>query len=154
MAEPGFDVAAAHQHFSTECFNRTWALIDKPDRNADENELMLLHAMSSMWHWIERPECTPTTRAAGYWLISRVHALRCHVEEARRYALLSLEAAQSEGVEPFYEAYAYEALGRAEYLAGWVGKARGHVQKAREMADAVGDEESRNLLLADLETIG
>ena len=38
MAEPDFDQSKVHRYFSADCFNKTWELIEKPQRTPDENE--------------------------------------------------------------------------------------------------------------------
>ena len=74
-------------------------------------------------------------------------------DNARRYGQLALDASQAEGVGPFYVGYAYEALARAESVAGNTGKMKEYLDKAREAADAVPDKDSKKFLTDDLATI-
>ena len=54
---PNFDIQAAHQYFSADCFNKTWDFIDKDaDRSAEENISMLHTAIASLWHWSQRED--------------------------------------------------------------------------------------------------
>lgn len=39
--EPDFDVAAAHKYFAATCFNRAWDLIEKENRTAAEDRMMV-----------------------------------------------------------------------------------------------------------------
>ncbi len=64
-----------HRYFSAQCFNRAWELIRRIDRTELESEQMLLLAQASLWHWTQRPDCTPRNLSIGYWQLSRVFAL-------------------------------------------------------------------------------
>ena len=93
--KPDFDVVAAHKYFAVECFNTAWNLIDRPNRTDAEDEEMLRLGMASVWHWTQRPDCTPENLSVGYWQVSRIYAILRRAEDARRYAQLSLEASQA-----------------------------------------------------------
>lgn len=151
--KPSFDLNAAHRYFSAHCFNQAWELIEKPNRTPSEDEQMIQIILASIWHWAQRPDCTPTNLSIGYWQTARIYALLGQAENARRCAQLCLEASQQPGVEPFYLAYAYEALARAEITAGEKGRAYGYLTEARRLAGEIKDESSRAALLADLETV-
>ena len=150
---PGFDVDAAHKFFSADCFNKTWELMDKADRTAEEDEQMLRLSLASHWHWTQRPDCAPTHMSVAYWQTSRVCAILGQAEDARRYAHLCLAASKGDDVLPFYLGYAYEALARAESVAGNAEKAQEHVREARRVAETMPDPEAKKQLLTDLETI-
>lgn len=151
MAE--IDLAAAHRHFSAECFNRAWDLIDRPGRTLREDEEMLALSLTSHWHWTQRDDYQPRHASTGYWQTSRIYALMGQADNARRYAELSRDEAQHEGVPPFYLAYSYEALARAAVVAGQRDEAERHLGEARELAEAVSDAQSREMLLKDLADI-
>lgn len=151
--EPTFDTEAAHKHFSAQCFNETWSLLDKEERTAEEDEQMIRLSLASTWHWTQRDDCTPTNMSVGYWQTSRVYATLGQADNARRYGQLCLEASQGEGVGPFYLGYAYEALARAESVVGDKDKMQGFLQQARRIADTVPDADAKSWLVADLDTI-
>jgi hypothetical protein len=153
MGTPEFDLSTAHKFFSADCFNNAWGLIDKESRSEKEDEQMLLLATASAWHWTQRDDCTPSNLAVGFWQISRVHALLGRSDEARRYGQLSLATGTDGGADAFTIGYAYEALARAEAIAGDKTKTAEYLEKARNAADEVTDEESRTWLLDDLKTI-
>ncbi len=92
--KPPLDEPSAHEHFSSGCFNRTWDLMEKPDRTELEDEEMLLAAHASLWHWMQRPDYAPEKRAIGHWQLSRVSCLTGRGEAALAHARLSLEAAR------------------------------------------------------------
>ena len=152
MKKPDFDLEAAHRYFAAYCFNAAWDLIDKPARTPEEDEQMIRLSLASAWHWTQRPDCTPTNMSIGYWQAARVYALVGQAANAKRYALLCQEISQ--GIEPFYLAYANEALARAESIAGNLEQAQSHVAEARKLAARSSEEEEAiKQLLADLDTL-
>jgi len=56
-------------------------------------------------------------------------------------------------MEPFSLGYAYEALARAESLAGNRDAMSAHLAEARRDAGRITDAETKKMLLSDLETI-
>jgi hypothetical protein len=148
-----FDLQQAHHFFAVENFNRAWDYIDKPTRTPEEEDAMLLLGLSSLWHWAQRSDCTPTNFSIGYWQVARIFALMGQPENARRFGQLCLKAAQSEGVLPFYEAYAYEALARAELVAGNSLKMAEYARTALAVSERIQDEEEKKMVLDDLATL-
>jgi len=151
--KPDFDLSSAHRYFSAECFNRTWDFIQKPKRTAEDNQKMILLSLASLWHWSQRSDCTPTNLSIGYWQASRVYALVGQAENARIYGQLCIKASQGEAVLPFYLGYAYEALARAEMVAGNREKMTDYLQQAFQVAEQISDPEEKKMLLDDLSLI-
>ena len=154
MSNPQFDLQEAHQWFAVSCFNETWSYIDKSERTPEEEEEMLQLTMASAWHWAQREDCKPQNLSIAHWQISRVHALCGRGAEAVRYGQLCLGASQGEGIDPFALGYAYEALARGEAAIGDHAKADEWLAKANEVAEMITDEETKQMLLDDLATIG
>jgi len=142
-----------HAHFSTECFNRCWGLIDKPNRSPEDVEDMLLLAQASLWHWKQRADCKPLNLSIGYWQVSRVYALAGEHEMARLFGNRCLKVGQDNKLPSFYLGYAYEALARAELLHKNKDGATDLLAKAREELERVTDKEERQLLEADLDSL-
>lgn len=151
--QPSFDIRAAHRYFSAECFNRAWDLIENPDRTPQENEEMIRLAMASLYHWTQREDCTPTNYSISYWQLSRIYSLLNQADNARHYGEICLETSQGEGILPFYLGYAYEALARAEAIAGDAEKMAAYLENARQIAERIPDPGERKQLLDDLSTI-
>lgn len=151
--EPEFDVNAAHRFFSGQCFNKAWDLIDRADRTPQEDEEMIRLSQASIWHWTQREDCTATHMSTGYWQASRIYAILGQADNARRYGQLCLDASRGEDVAPFYLGYAYEALARAEAVAGNRAKTEQYLTQARQIAEQVPDADSKKWLLDDLGTI-
>ncbi len=151
--QPTFDVAQAHKHFSAECFNRAWDLMDKAERTPEENETMVQLSVASTWHWTQRPDCSPQNLSVGHWQTSRIYALLGKPDMARHYGRLSLETLEDASDDPFYIGYAYEALARAEWVANNPTKTAEYLALARKAAGRVTDADMRQALLADLQSI-
>jgi hypothetical protein len=151
---PEFDLEKAHHYFAADCFNRTWDYIDKPSRTAEEGQAMLLLSLASLWHWTQRADAMPSNLSVGYWQVARVYALLGQADNARQYGLLSIKESQKDGVLPFYLGYSYEALARAESVAGDKEKVQSYLGLARQACEKVTDPEEKKLILDDLATIG
>jgi hypothetical protein len=148
---PTFDLAAAHKYFAADCFNKAWDLIEKAERTAEEDRLMVALNQASVFHWLNRLDCTSENLSVGFWQASRIQALLGTAAEARRHAETCLN--YSHGLEPFYLGYAYEALARAELLAGDSVKAKEHLANARSQAAGIQKKDHQTMLLKDLESL-
>jgi len=147
-----FNIHEAHEYFSTEYFNKTWEYIEKEDSRSTEDNMTMLHtAIASLWHWTQREDVSAENLAVGYWQVSRVYNLIKQPNNARTYGLLSLKHA--EDLEPFFKAYAYETLARAEMQCNNRVIMMVHLEKAYKMVEQIENEEDRQLLLKDLESI-
>lgn len=146
-----FDAKAAHNHFSTENFNRAWDYIERPNRSPEEDLAMLHTAIASLWHWSQRDDATPENLSVGYWQVSRVYNLIKQPNNARTYGLLALKHAHD--LSAFLRGYAYETLARAEMGSGNRVAMYYYLERAREMIQQITDEEDRRLLVKDLESI-
>jgi hypothetical protein len=149
--QQSFDAAAAHRFFAADCFNKAWELLEKRERTPEEDEEMIRLNQASMWHWSQREDCTGQNLSIGYWQASRIQAVLGRADEARRYGQLCLQYSRQE--PPFFLAYAYEALARAEKVAGNESLAEQYQAEAMRLAEAVTDPEDKKLLLDDLKTI-
>lgn len=145
------DIAAAHCYFAAFCFNTAWDLIDKAGRSPEDDEQMLRLAQASLWHWTQRPDCTPTNLSIGYWQVSRVYALLHRPADALRYADLCLKATPDD--EPHLMGYAHEAAARAAFISGDRPIAREHLSRAKGFASKVSDADDRQGLERDLQEL-
>jgi len=107
------DVQNGNLHFSVECFNQVWGLLDKSSRTTEEDRLMREMAHASLFHWLQREDCSPTSLSIGLWQISRVHAVLGEGHSAMRYAEECIQVSEENSLPPFYIAYGYEAASRA-----------------------------------------
>lgn len=147
-----FDINEGHVYFAAKAFNRAWEYIEKGDRRSADEDLLMLHtAIASLWHWTQREDAKAENLSIGYWQVSRVFNLLKQPDNARTYGLQALKYA--EGLEPFLKAYAYETLARAEMIADNRVIMMVYLEKAREMTNLVTEEEDKQLLLKDLESL-
>jgi len=149
--DPCFDTVLAHRYFAADCFNKTWGFIEKPNRTGDEDEQMLRLAQASLWHWTNRADCNSEKLSIGYWLLARVYALASRPEDAKRYADSCLQ--HSQGGAPFFVAYAYEAMARAEKVTGNSSLMTKYKTESARLAETVNDAGDRKLLIDDLASI-
>ncbi len=146
-----FDLAAAHRYFAADCFNRAWDLIEKKDRTEEDDRMMVALSYASIFHWTNRPDCDSRKLSVGYWQASRVQALIGNPREAAR--LGGICRSYSQGLPPFFVAYAHEALGRAHKLMGDRAETERHLAEAQRQLVLVTDEHDRSLLEADLQQL-
>jgi hypothetical protein len=112
---------------------------------------MLHTAMASLWHWTQRQDVTAENLSVGSWQVSRVLCLIGQPDLARSYGRMSLKHAET--LASFYKGYACETLARAEMIAGNRVIMLEYLNRAHELANQIKDEEDRQLLLKDLDTI-
>ena len=132
-------------------FNGTWTLLEQQDRTQADDDRMLHMAHASRFHWGEVG--TEPNLARGEWLCSRVYAVLNRAEPAQHHAQNTLDICQTHGLGDFDLAFAYEALARASAIAGDAYKARAYTEQALAAADDIAEDDDRELLLTDLETI-
>ena len=147
--EKTYSEAEAHRHFAVQFNGMTWALLDKADRTPEEDELMLHSAFASCRHWLEAG--TGVHHQRGEWMISRVYAVLGMGEQAVRHAQRCLELTEqySGEMEGFDRAYAYEAMARANAVAGNREEALGYIGLAEEAGEAIANDENSAIFLGD-----
>lgn len=152
LPQPAFNIKDAHIYFSTELFTTTWEYIEQADKRSSEEDMTMLHtAIASLWHWTQREDVTAENLSVGYWQVSRVFNLIKQPNNARTYGLQALKYA--EGLEPFFKAYAYETLARAEMQSGNRVIMLVYLDRANELLKQITQEDDRELLLKYLSTI-
>jgi DNA-binding transcriptional MerR regulator len=153
QSPPGTGSVTDSKLLAAQLFNKTWQLLEQEGRTGDDDAQMIHTAHASRYHWGQVPTATPVHLARGEWLISRVYAVLGRAEPALYHARRVLDLCQGNGVGDFDLAFAYEALARASAVAGDSGRAREHTDQALAAAEDIADDEDRDLVLADLETI-
>jgi hypothetical protein len=133
--------------------NQTWQLLERERRTIHDDDQMIHTAHASRYHWGQVLTASPVHLARGEWLISRVYAVLGRAEPALHHAGRVLDLCQGNGIGDFDLAFAYEALARASAVAGDSGRAGDHTDHALAATEHIADDEDRDLVLADLETI-
>lgn len=143
----------AHKFFSVECFNNTWKYIDMKKRSSKENIEMISSSFASLWHWKKRKDCKPVNLSVAYWQLSRVFALAKDYNNAVMFGNLCLAASKGKSIEPFYLAYAYEALARAEMTGKNKKKMSSYKNISIKTAEKITNAEYKSWLINDLKSI-
>lgn len=132
-------------------FNEVWELLDRTDRDAADDDRLVHMAHASRFHWGEVGR--PVNVVRGEWQCSRVYAALGRPEAALHHARRALQLCREHGIADFDLAFCYEGLARASAVAG---DARGRerwLAEARAAIAGVSDDDDRDLVLRDLETV-
>lgn len=119
----------SHKQIASQCFNKVWDLLDLLERTCEQEEQMIHLAHTSFWHWTQVEDHTPT------------NLNRC------------VEVSLAVSLPPFYIGYAYEALARAYKVLSKNAESLESYQEAQSYAEKVVIEDSKRMLLKELEEI-
>jgi DNA-binding transcriptional MerR regulator len=150
---PGTGSVTDARLLAAQLFNETWRLMEQDERTRDDDDRMIHTAHASRYHWGQVSAATPAHLARGEWQISRVYGVLGRGEPALHHARRVLDLCQENGIGDWDLAFAYEALARAHAVTGEPGRAREYTDQALAAAEDIAEDEDRDLLLADLETI-
>jgi DNA-binding transcriptional MerR regulator len=150
---PGIGSVTDQRLLAAQLFNETWRLMEQEGRSRQDDDRMIHTAHASRYHWGQVPAATPANLARGEWQISRVYTVLGRAEPALHHARRVLELCQENGIGDWDLAFAYEALARAQAIAGDADQAREYTDQALAAAENIAEDGERELVLADLETI-
>jgi DNA-binding transcriptional MerR regulator len=150
---PGTGTVSDERTLAAQLFNETWRLLQREGRSQEDDDRMVHTAHASRYHWGQVPTATPAHLARGEWQVSRVYAVLGRSEPAIYHAQRVVDICQANGIGDWDLAFGYEALARAFAVASDAGAARAFTDKALAAAESIAEDEDRDLLLADLETI-
>jgi DNA-binding transcriptional MerR regulator len=142
---------AEERRMAIDLFNGVWRLLEKEDRSVEDDDRMLHMAHASRYHWGQVG--APANFSRGEWQCSRVYAVLGRAEPAIYHARRGLEICQAHGIGDWDLAYAYESLARAHAVAGDKEHARSWTEQALVAAEDIAEDEDRELVLSDLESI-
>ena len=132
-------------------FNRTWELLEKPERSIADDDEMIHSAHASRYHW--GLVGSPMHLARGEWQCSRVYAVLGRSEPALHHANRCLALGVDNDLSAFDIGIAHEALARAYKVAGRSDKVAEHLELADVQSTKIVDAEDRKILDDDLETL-
>jgi hypothetical protein len=138
------DEAEFHRKSAKKCFNKAWDILDKKERNDDDEREMLHLAHASRCHW--DVVGTPSNQAVGDWQISRIYAALNQPSLSLLFAKSSLETCEKHRLLEFLPS-AYEGMARAYAISGNSKAARDQISKARELLSKLTglDEEDKRI---------
>jgi hypothetical protein len=137
-----------HRQLGADLFNHTWTLLGKRNRTKAEDDEMLDATHASAYHWSRVGASENFARA--HWQISRVNAVLGRGEAAVYHAQRCLDYCLEHGIGDWDLAFAYEALARANRIAGNTAEYERNLALAREAGLAIADAEDREHLEKDL----
>jgi hypothetical protein len=148
-------VSSQERQLGVDLYNSSWALMELADRTPEQDDELVHHVHASMYHWLQAPECEPKHRARGEWLCSRAYAVLGRAEPALHHARRCVEICErhADNIEDWDLAFAYEALARANRVAGNEEEARRFERRGRELADEIADPEDKEIVLKDYATL-
>lgn len=148
--EKTYTISQAHLQFAMDFHAKTWELLEKQNRDGDENERMVDCAHTSLAHW--RIVGTALRHQRGEWLISRVYAVLGEGEPSLRHARRCYEILQNNMKEMADSdiAFAHEALARAFAVLENPAKAREQLESAQKAGEAIADADERETFFAEL----
>lgn len=105
-----------HKYFAVECNNRTWELIEKPERTAAEGREMIFAAYAAAFHWSKVG--TPINHARAEIAIAHAYSLPDGGARAIYYAQSALAFFQSGQGEDWDLAFAHLEVALAAFVQG------------------------------------
>jgi hypothetical protein len=145
---PDEETAHWHRRFAIELFNRTWDLLERPERTRDDDAEMLAAAFGSAWHW--QQVGTAENRALGDHQIAKVASAVGQPALALHYARRALEAIEIGHFGDWQVAAAYEGMARACAVAGDLAGRDYWVQRCTVALGAVPDAGDRSVVAEQL----
>jgi hypothetical protein len=150
--EKTYTLSQAHYHFAVDYHGKTWELLDKAQRSRDEDERLLDYAHASLAHW--RTAGGAVRHQRGEWMLARVYAVlgdgAAALEHAQRCFQIFKES-ESE-MEEFDLPFVYEAIARAQAVAGNAAEARKFLDLARKAGEGIQEVEDRELFFKELQS--
>ena len=135
-------------------FNGVWKLLAVEERTDEQDDEVVHMAHASVLHWM-RAGGTAAQRARGEWQCARVYSELGRPEPALHHArrCLAIVRGTPAEMEDFDEPAALEGLARAELCAGNVAEARRLRDEARAALARIADDEDREIIEKDIESI-
>ena len=144
-----YTLKEAEQYFAKALNGEVWEFLGKGDRTALDDERMLYAAYASCYHWLQAGAGAHQER--GEWLIAHVCAVLGLKDEALRHASRCFELTQQHPdlMKDFDVAYGFEAMARANALAGNRDAALKYYRLAQEAGEQITDVEDKSIFLGD-----
>ncbi len=144
------DTQEIHQAFAKKINGEVWALLEKAERTPDEDEIMILAAHASAYHWLHGG--TRVHEQRSEWMMAHVYTVLGRDEPALHHArrCMQLTERYAPEIKDFDRGYAHEALARANALTGQSDQASRERRIAEELGAQIQDAEDRQIFLADL----
>ena len=123
--------------------NQTWSLLDKKDRNEEDDIRMINYAKASLFHWRKSDKYTIVNEQRGKWLISHVYAMLDKSGETLSYAKETLKITEDNNLKDFDLAYAYESMARAYSFSNNQNESKEWYKKAKVAGELIVNEKDK-----------
>lgn len=146
-----YTINEAHKYFAQSINGRVWQLLQQSHRSPAEDEEMLRAAHACTYHW--QFVGTAVHQQRGEWLISHVHVVLGHGNEALRHAQRCFELTESNRnlMKDFDIAYAFEGIARAQAMLGDHRIAKEFLLLAEQAGNAIANDEDKSIFMGDFE---
>jgi tetratricopeptide (TPR) repeat protein len=146
-----YTLEEAHRYFAATVNGEVWDLLQKRERSKSDDELMVYAAYASCYHWLRAG--TGVNHQRGEWLIAHVYTELGMVDPALRHAARCLELTNEFAnlMKDFDWAYAYEAVARANALAGNRDQALIYIERASVAGQSISNPEDKTIFLGDFD---
>jgi DNA-binding transcriptional MerR regulator len=142
---------ATERQVAVDLFNHVWTLLETPDRTLMQDDEMLHAAHASRHHWGNVGK--PVNLARGEWQCSRVYAVLGRPEPALWHGKRCVALCEEHEIGDFDIAFGWEAIARAQSVAGDRDAAAEAIGRARSLVGGISEDEDRELFESDLSTI-
>jgi len=149
--DPTNDSASQHRAMAVKLYNHTWSLLDEPNRSTDQDREMLGAAFGSLYHWSVIGD--EKNFAVSDWQVARVLAMVGQTDLAQQFADQALRRAVDGNLGPFLIGCGHEVLARVAAAKGDDDARKNHLARADDILSIIEDEEERDVLKADLDTL-
>ena len=145
------DEEKIHMKMAKSLFNKTWDFIDKKQWTQEEEDEMVHAAHASRYHWGVVGK--PINFERGEWQISRVYSLLKRSEQALYHAQRCLDICKANDIGDFDIAFAYEAMARAQDIAGNDDEYKKYYDLAMKASEQIQKKEDKDYFLSELKSI-
>jgi DNA-binding transcriptional MerR regulator len=145
---------ATHRRLAVDLFNRSWRLLELPDRTAEQDDELIHVVHASCLHWREVGTAAHVSRGENQ--CARAYAAVARPEPALHHAkrCLALVRAEPDAHEDWDLASAFEVLARAQLAAGDRAEAERCAALAQTELSAIADPDDREIIAGQLAELG
>jgi hypothetical protein len=140
-----------HRWFAIQCNNGAWDLTTKQDRTPAEDQEMLNLAYASTYHWSKIGK--PINLARGHITLAHTHSLLGDGDLALGYARQALEFFENNECEDWDLAFVHMEIALAAAVQGDADLHAEHYAAARELGQAIQEEEDRQVFMDEFARI-
>ena len=137
--------------FAKSTYNRCWDLLENENRTSEEDDDLLATAFTSRYHWYAVGG--GEQKIVSDWMVSRAAATVGFGELAIRFAHRASEAVAEGDYPAWLRASIYEGLARAHAANGDAALRGEFLDLARRELDNEPDDEDREIIADQIETV-